>query len=81
MTPPVRVFRVILDRIVPGRLETPRIAHRDDDVRHGPQKLGTEASHLARRFFESRGWQVVGEQTVTRRGVTMTDFVMERNLA
>ena len=38
----------------------------------------THASLTARPFFEKRGWQVVKEQQVERRGVLLTNFVMER---
>ena len=42
--------------------------------------LFTEASITARPFFERRGFRVVREQMVSRRGVSMTNFVMEKNL-
>ena len=38
----------------------------------------THASLTARPFFEKRGWQVVKEQQVERRGVLLTNFVMKR---
>lgn len=38
----------------------------------------THASITARPFFEKRGWRVVREQQVERRGVLLTNFVMER---
>ena len=38
----------------------------------------THASLTARPFFEQRGWQVVKEQQVERRGVLLTNFVMKR---
>ena len=38
----------------------------------------THASLTARPFFERRGWHVVREQQVERRGVRLTNFVMER---
>ena len=40
----------------------------------------TDASVTARSFFERRGFGVVREQTVVRRGVGMTNFVMEKHL-
>ena len=39
----------------------------------------THASITARPFFERRGWHVVKEQQVERRGVLLTNFVMERS--
>ncbi|MEO1223666.1 MAG: GNAT family N-acetyltransferase [Pseudomonadota bacterium] len=43
-------------------------------------QLRTEASHLARPFFERQGWSVVNQQTVERDGVALTNFVMEKDL-
>lgn len=47
---------------------------------HGLTKLWTEASHLARSFFLRQGWHVIKPQTVTRNGVTLTNFVMRKDL-
>ena len=44
------------------------------------RRLHTEASHLARPFFERQGWSVVKQQTVERNGVALTNFVMEKYL-
>ncbi len=41
-------------------------------------KLTADASHLARAFFERQGWSVVRPQTVTRGGVEIANFVMEK---
>ena len=38
----------------------------------------THASITARPFFEERGYQVVREQQVERRGILLTNFVMEK---
>ncbi len=46
----------------------------------GLGRIFTEASITARPFFERRGFKVVREQTVSRRGVGMTNFVMEKYL-
>ena len=40
----------------------------------------TEASITARPFFEQQGFRVVREQMVSRRGVSMTNLVMEKEL-
>ena len=40
----------------------------------------TEASITARPFFEQQGFRVVREQMISRRGVSMTNFVMEKEL-
>ena len=40
----------------------------------------TEASITARPFFEQQGFRVVREQMGSRRGVSMTNFVMEKEL-
>ena len=39
--------------------------------------LTTHASLTARPFLESRGWRVLREQQVERRGVLFTNFLME----
>ena len=43
-----------------------------------PDARSTHASITARPFFEKRGWHVVREQQVERRGVLLTNFVMEK---
>lgn len=43
-------------------------------------RLFTEASHLSRRFFEKRGWEVTSPETVTRNGVEIERFQMAQNL-
>ncbi len=40
----------------------------------------SEASITARPFFERRGFRVVREQVVSRRGLSLTNFVMEKDL-
>ena len=40
--------------------------------------LTTHASITARPFFEKRGWQVVKEQQVERRGVLLTNYIMKK---
>lgn len=42
------------------------------------EKCTTHASITARGFFEKRGWRVIRAQQVIRHGVTLTNFVMER---
>ena len=46
----------------------------------GLERIFTEASITARPFFERHGFRVVREQTVTVRGVPMTNFAMEKPL-
>ncbi|SLN31025.1 putative N-acetyltransferase YafP [Aquimixticola soesokkakensis] len=48
--------------------------------RAGLRQLDTQASHLARRFFEKRDWQVTARQSVIRNGVALTNFRMEKRL-
>lgn len=48
--------------------------------RLGLPYMDTEASHLARRFFEKRGWRVTARQTVIRDGVGIENFRMEKAL-
>lgn len=40
--------------------------------------IATHASITARPFFEKRGYRVIREQQVERRGVWLTNFVMEK---
>lgn len=40
-------------------------------------KIVTHASITARPFFENRGYKVIKKQQVKRRGVVLTNFVME----
>jgi putative acetyltransferase len=46
----------------------------------GLRRVFTEASITARPFFERLGFRVVREQTVRRRGVPLTNFVMQKPL-
>ncbi len=48
--------------------------------RLGLSHMETEASHLARRFFERRGWTVVARQTVIRDSVGIENFRMGKRL-
>lgn len=45
------------------------------------ERIFTEASVTARAFFGRQGFRVLREQTVRRRGVGLTNFVMEKSLA
>jgi putative acetyltransferase len=49
-------------------------------VSTGLNGLFTEASITAKPFFEAHGFTVVKQQTVTRQGVDMTNYVMEKQL-
>lgn len=46
----------------------------------GVTRLTSDASYLARQFFERQGWSVIKEQTLTRHDVSMTNFLMEKYL-
>jgi putative acetyltransferase len=48
--------------------------------RFGAPKMFTEASITARQFFLRQGYAEVRRQTVTIRGVDMTNFAMEKSL-
>ena len=43
------------------------------------EKIVTHASITAKGFFEKRGYKVVTEQQVERRGIRLTNYVMERH--
>lgn len=49
-------------------------------VRAGKQRMITHASRTARPFFEARGYRVRKEQQVERKGVLLTNFLMEKEL-
>jgi len=46
----------------------------------GLRRLFVEASITARQFFETQGFTIVNQQTVVRRGVELTNFVMEKQI-
>ncbi len=46
----------------------------------GLGRIFAEASITARPFFEREGFRVVREQRVSRRGVSLTNFVVEKDL-
>lgn len=46
----------------------------------GFAQLSTEASHLAKPFFQRQGWQVTARQDVIRNGVALTNFRMSKTL-
>ncbi|MGB3681393.1 MAG: GNAT family N-acetyltransferase [Rubrobacteraceae bacterium] len=46
----------------------------------GLTRIFTESSITARPFFGRQGFRVIREQTVWRRGVGLTNFVMEKSL-
>ena len=48
--------------------------------RSGLARLYTEASDVARPFFERQGWRVAETQTVNRSGVSLTNHRMEKLL-
>jgi putative acetyltransferase len=46
----------------------------------GLTRLTTDASAIARAFFERKGWRVVREQQPVRNGVALTNYRMEKHL-
>jgi len=50
----------------------------DHAIRNGIQKVYTHASITAKPFFIKRGYKVIKEQQVERRGVKLTNFVMQK---
>lgn len=70
-----------LDRLYVHRLHQRRgvataLCDRLEQLADGP--IVTYASITARPFFEKRGYRVVRRQQVERRGVLLTNFVMEK---
>lgn len=45
---------------------------------HADGKITTHASITAKPFFISRGYRVIKEQEVVRRGIKLTNYVMEK---
>ncbi len=57
------------------------LAHLEASARsQGLRRLSTDASKTARPFFERRGFQVLAEQTVVRRGQELRNFRMARSV-
>lgn len=46
----------------------------------GASVLTTEASKPAKPFFESQGWTVEAAQSIERRGVSLTNYRMQKRL-
>lgn len=46
----------------------------------GLSEIYTEASITAKPFFEHRGYQVIRSQNVERKGITLTNFQMNKKL-
>ena len=51
-----------------------------DLIGHGASEAYTEASRIARPFFEAHGFHVTEEQTVERDGIKLQRFAMRKNL-
>ena len=47
----------------------------------GLSRLHTEASHMAKTFFERHGWTTQRSNEVTRNPVTIHNWIMDKNLA
>lgn len=47
---------------------------------HGIKVITTEASITARPFFEKRGYRVIKQQCIERKGQTLINFLMEKGL-
>lgn len=50
-------------------------------VEQGMSALTAEASHLARPFFERKGWEVVATELAMRQGIGLERFRMRKLLA
>ncbi|MBK2029466.1 hypothetical protein IB655_08460 [Francisella noatunensis] len=44
------------------------------------KKIFAEVSINAKLFFENKGFKVIEEQTVKRRGINLINFVMEKKI-
>jgi len=52
-----------------------------DALARGLTALSTDASELARSFFEGQNWQVVAKQHPVRSGIRLTNYRMTKTLA
>jgi putative acetyltransferase len=52
-----------------------------DALARGLSVLSTDASELARSFFEGQNWQVVAKQHPVRSGIRLTNYRMIKTLA
>ena len=68
--------RLYVHRDFQGRGIASALCDRLEASVSGP--VTTHASITARPFFEKRGYRVIKEQQVERRGVLLTNFVMEK---
>ncbi len=57
------------------------VAIEDEARRGGLTRLSVEASITAQSFFERRGFRLIAEQAVVRRGVAFVNYRMEREMA
>ncbi|WP_417247987.1 GNAT family N-acetyltransferase [Celeribacter sp.] len=71
---------VALEEMGKGTAATLYAACEDEARRLGLPLMETEASHLARRFFLKRGWEVTARQTVIRDSVGIDNFRMRKML-
>ena len=46
----------------------------------GTDRITTHSSITAKPFFEKRGYRLVSEQQVERRGIKLTNFIMEKRI-
>lgn len=44
------------------------------------EKIVTHSSITARPFFEKRGYRTIREQVVVRKGISLTNFIMEKSI-
>ena len=51
-----------------------------DELEHSVsgKKITTHSSITARAFFERRGYRVIRKQTVIRNGISLTNYIMEK---
>lgn len=68
------------DRIGTGVAKALYNAVETKAIEFGASRLYSEASFLAKRFFERQGWSVLKQQTIERHGIKLTNFVMEKQL-
>lgn len=70
--------RLFVHKVHQGRGIATALCDRLEEQRAG-SRFTTHASITAKPFFESRGYQVIKEQTILRNGVTLNNYVMEKH--
>jgi len=75
--------RLFVHKDFQGQGVATRIANKLEKYaqQNGITVVTTEAPITARPFFEKRGYQLIKQQSIERKGQTLTNFVMKKSLS